>query len=534
MYNTSKKGVTMRKQLKVSLLLLSAASLLQAEDCDNSSHTFLWIRPPFQSHMPEKEAMWRDRALARDCGISGAIQAVPFGGQTTQGKDIGKYFMFCNKNCLVVAEGNAFGGALVPGAGNYNPNLRDVNAANFNIHTTGANFESTICFSPRQSFAGVGIDYKQYLHRRDACEKRWWFEVSSPIEWVRNDVRLTESISNPGTVAAGAQGKVNTSMKEAFLGQKPFLNNITQPSAVGFLVTGSVWNFGKIAGSRTHTAAAEIEVKIGYDYLCEEMCHAEGYIGGLIPTGNRPKGEFVFEPIVGNNFHGGLMWGASWGWEIWCSCDRYLHFEMATNGRYLFQNTQTRSFDVKNKPWSRYQLVYRNATEAAAQVVQEGINVFTQKVKVRPRYQKDLNTALVYSHCGFQGEIGYNFWAKTSEKVSLNTPWVPGPAFANINAAGFSTDISEINRAITIKEIFDGTGATIAYSNNARIQEQDLDLGSAATPCAISNIFYGSLGYRWDNWCWPVFVGVGGSYELASSCSAVNRFTVWGKFGVSL
>ena len=172
MYNTSKKGVTMRKHIKVSLLLLSAASLAQASSGDPSSHTFIWIRPSFQSHMPEKITGWYDRALARDCGVSGAFQIVPFGGQTTNRSDLGKYFMFCNKNVLRVAEGDSNITDNTSAA--YNPNFRDVDAANFNIHTSSNNFQSDIRFRPRQSFAGVGIDYKQYLHRRDACEKKWW------------------------------------------------------------------------------------------------------------------------------------------------------------------------------------------------------------------------------------------------------------------------------------------------------------------------------------------------------------------------
>ncbi|MGE0206398.1 MAG: hypothetical protein AB7R69_00965 [Candidatus Babeliales bacterium] len=519
----------MRKHLKVSLLLFCAVGAARADgtgDGPNNSHTFLWVRPPFQTAMPEKvSGFWRDAALARDCGISGAFQIVPFGGQTRNAKDLAKYFMFCNKSELVVAEGDAFNGALEPFAPNYNPNLRDVNANNFNIFTQDNDFVSTIQFRPRQSFAGVGLDYKQYMHRRDACEKKWWFQISTPLEWVKNSVNLKETSTRTFDPINGSD-LVNTSMVEAFKGLKGQVN------AIGgqLVVTGSEWKYGKIKGSHSKFRAADIEVKIGYDYLCEDMCHAEGYIGGLIPTGNKPKGEYVFEPIVGNNFHGGIMYGGYWGWEVWSGCDRYLHFEMATNGRYLFKNTQRRSFDVKGKPWSRYQLVYPSAADTASLAVTNGINFFTRKVQVNPRFQKDINTAFVYTHCRFQGEIGWNFWAKASEHIKLDRPWEVGPAFANINNDG--TADNNLNRAITIKEIF--TGVAHPYRTAAAIQAEDLDLETAASPCAVTNTIYGSLGWRWDNWCYPVALNVGGSYEISSDKGAVSRYTVWGKFILSL
>lgn len=546
MYNTSKKkGVTiMRNQVKSSLLLLLFATSFAAYASGDrtvpyNSHTFLTIRPPFQGSMPEKVTMWRDRALARDCGWSGAFQFVGFGGRSTHASDIGKYFMFCQKNRLVVAGQDAAG--INFGQADYNPNARDVEAIHFNIQPAGpaatANtFRSVIQFKPRHSYGGVGIDYKQYLHGRNACEKKWWLEVSTPIMNVRNDVRLTETVSKTITPTTSA----NANMIEAFKGQKPFFNRNLNPLGdnTSGTITGSGWRYGKICGSRSRTRAADIEVRIGYDYLCEEMCHAEGYFGGLIPTGNRPNGEFVFEPIVGYNFNGGLIWGGSFGWEIWSSCDRYLHIEMETQGRYLFQNTQRRSVDVKGKPWSRYMLVYQNEADAAACWVTEGINIFTPKVEVTPRYTKDLTTALVYTHCGFQGEIGHNFWAHPAERVKLKNDFPTGVAFVGMDNNGYPIcDMVEgdgglINRAITIKENFQLENRD--YQSNLPIREEDLDLNTAATPCAITNIFYGSLGYRWDNWCYPMFVGIGGSYELASDFGAISRWMVWGKIGVSI
>ncbi|MEX0940247.1 MAG: hypothetical protein WDZ41_02725 [Candidatus Babeliales bacterium] len=532
----------MRKHVKISLLLLTAGAYAHASDgtAFNDSKTFMYIRPPFHSAFPEKEAGWYDRALARECGWGGAFQIVPFGGRSTHSSDIGKYFMFCGKSELIVAEDLAAGSQSIGAeaiGGSANPNFRDVNAVHFNIHTTGRDFKSTIRFRPRHSYAGVGLDYKQYLHRRDACEKKWWFEISTPLLWVQNDMRLTESVITAGTPISVAN--TNANMVEAFKGEKPFFRPAGADSLAA-AITGSGWNFGKINNKRDRFRPADIEVKIGYDYLCEDMCHAEGYIGGVIPTGNRPNAEYVFEPIVGDNFHGGLMWGGSWGWEIWSSCDRYLHIEMATNGRYLFRNTQNRSMDVKFKPWSRYQLVYRSFTDALSAAAQEGINVFTRKVEVRPRFNKALLSSLVYTHCSFQAEAGYTFWAKTAEKIKLDNDFETGVTFASVGqGAASNLSLGGINRAITIKENFDGSTINVTADqatlyNNFALREQDLDFESASSPCALTHTFYGSLSYRWDDLCYPIFINAGGSYEVSSSIGAINRWMVWGKFGLSI
>ena len=44
-------------------------------------------------------------------------------------------------------------------------------------------YSSTICFSPHQSFAGVGFEWRQYLGwwNGDDCQSDWWFDISFPF-----------------------------------------------------------------------------------------------------------------------------------------------------------------------------------------------------------------------------------------------------------------------------------------------------------------------------------------------------------------
>ena len=63
--------------------------------------------------------------------------------------------------------------------------------------------------------------------------------------------------------------------------------------------------------TRRKTGVADVELKIGYDALCTECCFVNGYVGVLVPTGNRPQAKYVFEPIVGHNHHVGVLFGSA-------------------------------------------------------------------------------------------------------------------------------------------------------------------------------------------------------------------------------
>ena len=544
----------MRKFFPLTLIILSCIGYAFADENNETSdvtgHTFYSIRPLYQSAMPEKLSHFRDRALARDCGWGGAFDFTFFGGRTTRTKDLGEFFMFCHKNELAV---NSDGDNL----------LRDVNPLHFNIQYGDldgpyqGSFSSEIEFRPRQSVFGFGITYKQYLSYNDCCERVWWLEVGLPVYHVRNDMRFKESnIEFEGDLRDGSAAN----MEEAFKGTTKY------PS-------GDTWEFGKIDGRRKRTRVAEVEVKIGYDYIDCETCHLDSYFGVLIPASRRPKGEFVFEAIPGHNFHGGFLFGGSYGFLAWENCDKHIYVEIDTNSRYLIRNTQTRSFDLKNRPWSRYMLTIKDRDAAeeiakssdledALKFLTPGINIFTRKVRVHPRFAFNINTSFVYESCGFHAELGYNFWARQGEKVKLKDKWEEGPAIVHLDIDSLNLDIgdSPLNSATIVNRLSnvgnDNIGTTGNPSNNTPplascgvpyrdstdgtdenitiIRQQDLNLQSAAHPCATSHLVFLSAGYHWDECSYPIYAGLGGSYEFSAVNTAVNRWTLWGKFGVSI
>lgn len=519
----------------------SATEASHASNNQASGYTFYVPRPYFASAMPERETMFRPEwAFAKECGIDGAFQAVLFGGGSTRAAQLGTYFMFGGKNTLIVDSSSS-------------DLARDINPSNFGIDyvngEVAGSYSSVISFRPRETVIGLGLDYRQFF----GCSKQWYFEISTPITYVRNEMKFTESdVVTVGTPVANT----NTNMIDAFAAKFPIglenmlygliTDNDENEATFGTLTVNSDNTTATtVNGKRKRTGLGNIEIRLGYQYYDEPNFHIDGYMGIITPGARKAHAKYVFDAVVGNNGHWGVMVGGSTGYEFWRCGERSLRWEIASCGRYFFSGTETRSFDLRYRPWSRYMRVY--ATEAAAALdydggdgtsfanVQPAINVLTQKVKITPRCSGDVNIGLVYNQCSFYAEVGYNGWARQAEHIKLKNAWEVGPAIASTSNFGLINRLSNIGNSNNVGNGAAATiGADIQYTTAAdAIQEQDLNLQSAAHPAALSNAIYLSLGYAWDEWCWPTFIDAGASYEFSGVNTALSRWLVWGKVGVA-
>jgi len=479
-------------------------------ECKITSKSFLSVRPFFEAASPAKVALIRKEMQELRCNNGSLFQAVPFGGKTLKAERLAWYFGPSCKRVLTVAEDAA-----------QNP---DILANQLNIYTQNGTFESKFCLSPEQQFAGVGLNYRTHFGYGDQ-NKGFFIDITLPIYHVRNRMHLEEVVLNNG--GGPLTPDVVDSVRAAF--------------------KQSSWCFGRIndCDDVSYTGLSEIDAQIGYGWG-REQAFMHSYIGVLIPTGNRVKGRKVFEPIIGWNHQVGAHFGSSFGIRIWhdeCK-DRSIWYEMAIDSRYLFENRQIRSFDVKNKPWSRYMMVYANQAQAQQAMAlcdggdmqagmllgTPGINIFTQPVKVTGRFQRTYNTAFAIDLSQWTLEGGYNFYCRDEECVKLACPWselTDGPAFKSLLGCGQTDDVQQIG------DNFNNNNVT-AFANYADniITEDDLDLSSAEAPCMLSNRLYGSVGYSCDTHYCRVLFGLGGSYEFSGDNTGINRWGAWGKLAV--
>jgi hypothetical protein len=525
------------KKVSIIIAAFELLSFISLNGYNVSSRTFFSVPSHFQSFMPERVSFFRNELLNK-CpeGLGGAFQAVIYGSQTTTegSRKLARYFLpnGCNTDTLTFREFNPAGESTEPFTTQDNRPTKDVDATHFNIRTVNQTFASRVLFKPEQSVFGIGLTYKQKLTTGCDGFSGFWLEGAMPIERVRNHITLVENILNDGggpildEIGLDNSFVVGT-VKEAFAQKN--------------------WRFGKI---ECHCplekwGIADIELKAGYtsitvmQALCE-TCSLNSYLGILIPTGTRVKGQYVFEPIVGNNRHFAFIAGNSIAFETYTKHKLHLNFFLDANSRYLFSNKQIRSFDLVGKPWGRYMEVYNGPEEAAIAASNQsvtsgtsGINVFTRCVQVSNHFSADINSCIAASYdlkdAAVMGELGFNLFARQAEVVDF----FDCSNILNKVALKAVQGLGGTNNARTIKNNF--TAATVEFDQSyLALNNCDIDPESAAHPTVISHIAYLSLGYRWNSSC-PGFIGIGVSCEFALKDinSALERWTLWGKFGIT-
>jgi hypothetical protein len=493
------------------------------------------MRPQFEVGSPEYLTGYRDRMDIRENGHGGTFQLTFFGGKSTRSDKLAKYFTpFC-KNKLLAKEGTG-----------------DIDPRHFNVviePITTSTFESTISFCPHVSTMGVGLVYRQNLNRfrdeYDPEKKHWYMEISSPLTRIETTMGLSECKSSTVEMEAaeitGLDQTFYSSMTQAF----------NQPA----------WCYGKINGccECSKTRLADISFMIGYETLKCKSCILDGYVGLLIPTGNKRCGQYVFEPIVGHAGHWGLIKGIHVKGTMWENEAGSVILEAAhdINGMYLFERNEIRSFDLKNKPWSRYMEIYTSQEQAqqasdlekagnldaATFLSSPGINTFTQCVSVKPGLSATTNTSFILTSKRFRGEIGYNLYFRQTECVDLCC-WKEGAALKAKEGGGNTMPLRTISRDNSIAEVNQNTlippACTVAnittsidqYSTSI-IKKCDLDLESATHPTYLANTLYASLGGHFDERERPLFFDIGGSYEFEHENVTLNRWTIWAKGGIS-
>ncbi|MFS8507113.1 MAG: hypothetical protein LVQ75_03220 [Candidatus Babeliales bacterium] len=484
------------------LFLLCGAGAMRANDVSGIS--YFNVRP-VQSH-PMQQNLLVDQATdtGRVSRMKG-VQATVFFGQSTAADELGKYFGIGGKSELTVKENT-------PTTDTSEELAQDILSLNLNLNTNDGAFHSTIKFRPQQTFGGVGLSAR--MHFRDC----YWLMVEAPIVSVKNNMHLTETIINNGGGVTGGAGLNNftsaTTMKDAF-------------KQAGML-------YGKIDGAQTATGLADLTIKFGYDnpFLNRKDLFMNMFVGAVLPTGNKPKAVYMFEPIYGNGGHAAFMMGSHGEVDLGKFKQGKLWLSWSAHTQYLFENTQKRSFDLKlNGPWSRYLSMFETQAKRAAAGVTNatwGINLLTQDAKVTPGYSGTFDTMISYMGSKYYGGVGYSTFVRQAEKVELAKAW----QYTEASITAYDQAGDDINRFRTI-----GTAYTDLDQDTVTtllpIGEIDIDLNSAAHPSSVSHMVHANLGYHDKTRRYPFIVESGASYEFSRQNTAMSRWAVWANVRVS-
>ncbi|HML19013.1 MAG TPA: hypothetical protein PKD74_00350 [Candidatus Dependentiae bacterium] len=313
-------------------------------------------------------------------------------------------------------------------------------ADNFYLPT---DFDSQISINP--VISNWLIDFNAYFGMDD-CHPGWYFRIHTPLTHTRWDLNYCEDVNNKGINNYDA-GYFNNTFVGVFdspqgesvygMARGNLLADFTQYISEGKALASGDTTYAGLSEARistralTKTGLAELTAALGWNFIACPDYHFGLQLRAAAPTGNRPNGQYLFEPIVGNGHHWELGGGMSTHFSIYKSKDecRDLSMYIDANVTHLFKSCQWRTFDLCGKPLSRYMLAMKftqdvtnlNSVDGtpSAQFAQEFApvaNFSTIPVQVSYPVQADVVCKLALTNKNFQWDIGYDFWYRSCPK----------------------------------------------------------------------------------------------------------------------
>lgn len=310
-------------------------------------------------------------------------------------------------------------------------------------------FKSTLEFSPR--IENVILDLNFYLNF-ESLVNGLFMRVHLPIAYTRWGLNFCERIISEGALGYDAGYFAPTEVPRSSL-----LSSFSQYACGRTITDVANMQYDRLYFARfnddvhTKSGIADMHLMVGYNIVNNQDFHFGLGARVAFPTGNRPEAEYLFEPIIGNGKHwelGGHITTHGILWRNPENIDNYFGFYFDANITHMFKSYQRRTFDLKNKPLSRYMIAERmgggiqdalvgapttagtNPTIPRVQFKNEFspvANLTTLNVNVSMAAQADLVAQFTYADKGFTWDIGYNFWGRSCEKISQSNKAVCVP-----------------------------------------------------------------------------------------------------------
>ena len=479
-------------------VVLSCCTAAQA----NQSHSYFVPRQVTTNSIFElglNNYDWYHRRHAEDSDDRSyyfSAYATPFFQQSTRAKKLSQYFLRCNSECLTFNEIN-----------------HDTNAIESlwfgAMSDLDTNLSSNFSMRPRHRAYG---SYFNLSLAKEWEQSALWCNLSFAAMGVEHELRMCETLSQQNGPLSNFD-----------------LGTISSSDTIIAALNNSEWNNGRFCpGTLKKGGVDDIQLKIGYDrYFENEQSynHVSPYFVATIPTGERQRSLFVFEPIVGSN-NWSVGFGLNADYRFYNNDRDSVTWLVDIKYRYVFGKDQCRTFDLcANGDWSRYLLVV-----AQDQVVNRiyGVNFFTINAHVTPKSTIDFWTALHWEHDAWNVELGYDFWWRQKEVISCKSSLTKDHGIfdlAGSNAVPLSASTANISQGPLSPNQAESDSAFV------KIRNSDLDLDSAAHPTALSSTIYAAADYAFDTQC-PTMIGIGMQYEFAHRIAALEQWGIWAKIGM--
>ena len=461
--------------------LLFALSIYSEENRNiTQSNSFMWVRPAFMS-LSSDQSCWHSIAYNPLHKGTRSFQIKIIHQQTLSTDIVKRYFLFgCNNDLLVAGDATPL------------RDTRDVRSEWLGINND--QFIGYLTVDPHQRQSGASITYFQDISNVMYLDG-FWLSLEVPFFSVGHNLNLQQfGVSHPTDTSSGVNDILS-----AFR-QRDWLYSAVDGPTRATNILGGLFKFGKTFLSENHFQV------IGYSLL-------------NFALGNNQNAQYLFDAYTGTNRHVGIGAGALF--QILLNQDASklaICWFFGLENQYFFPNVQLRTFDLKNKPWSRYML-YNHKNRGPNQSI-PGVNILTHETLVRPYSFVDFQTGwrFISEHC--EVEIGYELWGRGNEIVKIKSEFQEVFGIAGIDG-GSASESTIANQAPN-----DPTFVTI--------KESDLDPYSAGAAAALNHKFTSSFSYVKQNDHYELFFVFGGAVEYAQKNSALSVWTLWFKAGWAL
>ncbi len=304
---------------------------------------------------------------------------------------------------------------------------------------------------------------------------------------------------------------------------------------------------------------ADIPIMIGYDFCKSDATHLGVYLKFVIPTGTKIDQcllKYVLTPVIGNGHHFEFGVGLSGHANLWV-CDTS-SFGVYGDGYIdrMFGTCQTRTFDLKGQPMSRYALLYPLTGDQATGYANSNTMVAAGDINL---YQGDVTATrgelmldFIWACKNWEVGLGYAFSGQTAESMSCNSCVASSESSAyalvgnalqqTIGVGPVSTDswetatfdVSGYDNATTFPksnffylgstdsaaQVASGENAAYSYGDSAVLDDAAILLSnnnlqgncSGLMSGQVLNRIFGHIDYVWRDCAWQPEIGIVGSY----------------------
>jgi len=471
---------------------------------DYSDKNFMLPRDQI-SNLALKHSTWHTFFNKKPDGkYSGTIQISPFYQKSNNKTDIGKFFGFINEKKDNRRQ-NYIG--VDPTDNTEYLLLTDDIIHNFDQTAAKRTLNARIKFEPYQTVYGVRLDYHQDL---DELLNGLFFQINTPLVHVKTNMNLSDMKTGEQGLPID-NGDLSTT-KKVTLGDY-FAGNVENAATTNLQ---EKLKYAKMAGSQSTGGLADVEIDLGYQLFFKKNFRLSFNGAVLVPTGNRPKAEYRFEPIYGSAGHWAIGAGLDIDLCLWKKEDTEIKLMAAADYKYYFKSVEKRTPSFKGADGNKNaENIYKLGGEKGRPTVFPLANALTQDLHVEPGSQIDCIFAICFNFKRIIFDIGYNCFAREAEEINLKHAW---------NNYQYAVAAYEYNT--TNKFEIKAATADLGTTGNA-IKDTEIDLMSVTQPRQTTHKFYTAIAYENKEWKYPYNIGVGGSYEFAESNSALEGWALW-------